>query len=163
MVDAASFDRLVACGPVAQPLHGKIDRSLFYCRRGPPQRQRRVLARIERRQGVEGRGEGQRLPLFDGHVADVRRVDRLDAPLAQRFVHSGRNQIVRHVVKDLILVALFDHLGRRLAGPETGNARLARVVARDAIDFRIDHVVRDLDAQILARLVDVDNFGLHGI
>ena len=34
-------------------------------------------------------------------VADVRRVDRLDAPLAQRIVDRARNQIVRDVVQDL--------------------------------------------------------------
>ena len=65
-------------------------------------------------------------------VAHVRRVDGLHAPLAQRIVDGARDQIVRDVVKDLLLEALLDDARRRLAGPEAGDARLARVVARDA-------------------------------
>ena len=44
------------------------------------------------------------------------------------------------VVEDLILEALLDDARRRLAGAEAGDARLARVVARDAIDLGVDHV-----------------------
>jgi hypothetical protein len=68
---------------------------------------------------------------------------------------------VRDVVKDLILEALLDDAGGRLAGPEAGDARLARVVARVALDLGVDHVTRDFDAYVLARLVDVHELGLH--
>ena len=70
------------------------------------------------RDRVERRGEGQRLACLDRDVADVRRVDRLDAALAQRVADRARNQIVRDVVQDLILEALLDDAGRRLARAE---------------------------------------------
>ena len=73
-----------------------------------------------------------------------------------------RNQIVRDVVQDLLLEALLDDAGRHLAGAEAGNARLARVVARDAVRFRRRPLAGDFDAQVLAGLVDVDEFGFHG-
>src|SRR5262249_366900 len=117
--------------------------------------------RLERGHRVEGRREGERLALFDVHVADIGRVDRLDAALAQRIVDRARNQIVDDVVENLILVALLDDARRRLARAEPGNAGLARVVARNAIDFRGDDVVRDFDAQVLARVVDVEELGFH--
>ena len=84
-----------------------------------------------------------------------------DPALAQRIVDRARNQIVRDVVEDLILEALLDDARRRLAGPEAGNARLARVVARDAVDLGVDDIAGNLDAQVLARLVDVDELGFH--
>ena len=54
------------------------------------------------------------------HVADVRRVDRLDAALAQRVVDGARDQVVRDVVEDLILEALLDDARRHLAGRNPG-------------------------------------------
>ena len=87
------------------------------------QRDRREVAGVERRQRVERRREGERLTLFDVHVADVRRVDRLDAALAQRFVDGARDEVVRDVVQDLVLEALLDDARRRLARPEAGDAR----------------------------------------
>ena len=72
------------------------------------------------RQRVERRGEGKRLALFDDDVADVGRVDRLDAALLHRIVHGARNQILRHVVEDLILEALLDTWGGTLPGRKPG-------------------------------------------
>ena len=43
-----------------------------------------------------------------------------DAALAQRLVHGARDQVVRDVVQDLLLEALLDDLGRRLAGRKPG-------------------------------------------
>ena len=88
---------------------------------GRAQRERRVVARLEGRHRVERRREGQRLAFLDRDVADVGRVDRLDAALAQRLVDRARDEIVRDVVEDLILEALLDDAGRRLARPEAGD------------------------------------------
>ncbi len=140
----------------------ELDRFVGHRARRPRQRQRRVIARLERRQRVERRREGERLPLLDRHVADVRRVDRLDAALAQRVVDRARDEVVRDVVQDLVLEALLDDPRRRLARPEAGDPRLARVVARRAVDRGVHHVAGNLDAHVLARLVDVDEFGFHG-
>src|SRR6202011_3162104 len=75
------------------------------------------------------------LPLeIDRHVADVGRVDRLHAALAQRVVDGAGNELVRDIVENLILVALLDHARWRLAGPEAGNARLPGIVPGDALD-----------------------------
>ena len=38
-----------------------------------------------------------------------------------------------------------------------------RVVARHAVDFRIDRAALDLDDEVLARFADVDEFGLHEV
>ncbi len=63
--------------------------------------------------------ERQRLALFEHDVLDVRRGDRLEAALAQRLADEPRNQVVRDVVQDLVLVALPDDGRRHLARPET--------------------------------------------
>ena len=131
VIDAAAFDRLVPRAAIAQPLQRHLDRFVVDRVRGALERDRRQIARIELRHGVERRDEGQRLPFLDRHVAHVGRVDRLEPLLAQRIVDRARNQIVRDVVKDLILEALLDDARRGLAGPEARDARLARIVARD--------------------------------
>src|SRR5262249_55539053 len=105
----------------------------------------------------------ERLPLFDVHVAYVRRVDRLEPPFAQRIVDGARDEVVRDVVQDLVLEALLDDARRRLAGTEAGHARLPRVVARDPADLGRDDGARDLGAHVLARGIHVDEFGFHGL
>ena len=161
VVDAAAFDRLVPRRAIAQPLQSQLDGLVGDCLRRPPKRDGRELAGIEDRDRVERRGEGQRLPLFNRNVPHVGRVDRLHAALAQRIVDGAGNQIVRDVMQDLILVALLDDAGRRFARPEARHAHLAGVIGGDAINLRVDHVARNLDAHILARLVDVSELGFH--
>src|SRR5205823_3940489 len=109
----------------------------------------------------ERRGEGERLAVLDVHVADIGRVDRLESFLAQRVVDGARDQVVRDVVQNLILEALLDDARRRLARTKSGHARFPGVVARDAVDLGADDLAGDLDAHVLARRVDVDEFGLH--
>jgi hypothetical protein len=70
---------------------------------------------------------------------------------------------VRDIVEDLILEALLDDAGRRLAGPEAGDARAARIIARDAIDLGADDFSGNLDAHVLARLVDIDELCFHAV
>src|SRR5262249_20759285 len=65
------------------------------------------------------------------------------------------------LVEDLILEALLDDARRRFAGPEAGDARLSRIVAREAVDFGVDDVLGDLDLDGFAGFVDVGEFGLH--
>ncbi len=87
VVDAAVLNRLVPRGAIPQPLERLIHRRVLDRRRRARERDRREVARIERRERVERRRERQRLALLHRHVADVGRVDRLDAPLAQHVVH----------------------------------------------------------------------------
>ena len=122
---------------------------------------RREVARIERRHGLDGRRERERLALLERDVLDVRRVDRLDAALLQRLVDGARNQVVHHVVEDLVAEPLLDDRRRHLAGTEAGDARLLGVALGDAIDLGVDDVARDLDREVLLRLADVGEFGLH--
>ena len=117
---AASFDRFETGGAFAQPLQRLVDRLVVDPCRRPVQRDRRVVARLERRHRSNDAVNVSGLALLDLHVADVGRVDRLDAPLAQRFVDRARNEVVGDVVQDLLLEALLDDTGRRLAGPEPG-------------------------------------------
>ena len=56
------------------------------------------------------------------------------------------HELVRDVMKDLIAESLFDDARRRLAGPEAGNPRLAGIVARHALDLRVDHVAAGFHA-----------------
>ena len=122
---------------------------------------RGVVARLDRRHGLERRRELERLALFDDDVLDVGRVDRLDAALAQRLVDRARNQAVRDVVEDLVAKALAHDLGRHLAGPEAGNPRRLAVVARDLVDLGIHDVAVDLDDEVLLGVGDVYEFGFH--
>src|SRR5207247_774787 len=100
-------------------------------------------------------------PFFDVHVADVRRVDGLNPALTQRIVHGARHQFVRHVVKNLIFEALLDDTRRRLSGTKAGNPRAARIAFGNPVDLGVDDVAGDLDAHVLARVVDVYEFSLH--
>ena len=122
---------------------------------------RREVAEVERRHGLDGGRERERLSLFERDVLDVRRVHRLDAALLQRFIDGARNEAVHHVVEDLLLEPLLDERGRHLAGPEAGNARLLGVALGDAIDLGVDDVARDLDREGLLRVADVSEFGFH--
>jgi hypothetical protein len=47
-----------------------------------PKRDRRVVAGLERRHGIERGGEGERPAFLDRHVEDVRHIDRFHSPLA---------------------------------------------------------------------------------
>ena len=98
-VHPAPFDRLVTGGAFAQPLQRLLDRLVVDPARRPLERERRVVARLEGRDRVERRREHQRLAFLDRHVADVGRVDRLDAPLAQRLVDRRRNEVVGDVCR----------------------------------------------------------------
>ena len=161
VIEAAPFDRLESRGSLAQPLQRAVDGFFGDVDARTIQGDRGELARVERRYRVERRRERQRLTFFERDVADIGRVDRLDAALAQRVVDGARNKVVRDVVKNLILEPLLDDARRRFAWPETRNLRAPRVVARHTIDFGRDHVLRDLHAHVLARLVDVDEFRFH--
>ena len=119
------------------------------------------VPQLEGRDGVERRRELQRLPLFDDHVADVGRLDRLETALPQRVVDRARHQLVHDVVEDLVLEALLDDPRRHLARPEARDARGLAVVARHPIDLGIDRAAVDLHDEVLAGLADVDEFGLH--
>ncbi len=146
----------------AVPLQGELDRFVGDRVGRASDGNRGEVAWVEGRHRVERGDEGQRLTFLDGDVPHVRRVDRLHALLPQRILDGARNQIVRDVVQDLILVALLDDAGGRFARPEAGHARFARVVGGDAIDLGGDYITGDFDAHIPARRVDVDEFGFHG-
>jgi hypothetical protein len=68
---------------------------------------------------------------------------------------------VRDLVKNLFLEALLDDARRRLPGTESRNLGRPRVPARDTLDLGVHDVAGNFDADVLARLVDVDEFSLH--
>ena len=84
------------------------------------ERQAAVVARIDGRHRLERRRELERLAFLDDDVADVGRVDRLDAAFAQRLVDRAGDEAVCHVVQNLIAEPLAHDLRRHLAGPEPG-------------------------------------------
>ena len=100
-------------------------------------------------------------PFFDLDVADVGRVDRLDAALRQPFLDGALDELVRDVVQDLTLEPLPDHLGRHLARAEARQAGGLAVFRRDAGNFGVHDVRRNFYREIPARLVDVDEVGFH--
>ena len=157
------FDRMPARGALLQLLERLIDGADFEHRRRLAQRDARVLARLDRRQRLEVRHERQRLAFFDGHVPDVGRRDRLEAALAQRVADQARNQVVRDVVQDLVLVALPDDGRRHFARPEAGHARRARIALGHAVDLGVDDVGGNFEGEVLAGLADLGEFGLHEI
>jgi hypothetical protein len=130
-------------------------------RRLAPQRDGGVVAGLERRHGIERCGEGQGPAFFNRDVPDIRRVHRLDASLTHRVVHGARNEIVGDVIQDLVLETLLDYARRGLPRTESGNARLGRIVERDAVDLRVHHIGGNLDPKVLAGLVDVDEISFH--
>ena len=159
--DTAAFHGFKAGGAVAQPLQRLIDGVVVDAIRGAIERQRFIGADVECRNCIERRGERHRLAFLNQHVEDIGRIDRFYTPLAQSFVHRPRDKVVGDVVEDLVFEPLLDDARRRLAGAESRNPRLARVVARHAIDFGVDHVARDFNLQVFACFVDVDEVGFH--
>ncbi len=161
VIDAPSLHRLEARGAHPQPLHRLFDSLVFDTGRPAADGHGPVIAGLEGRHRVERRRERERLTLEDRHLANVRRIHRLDPTLPQGVIHRARNEIVRDVVQDLILEPLLDHPRRRLPRAEAGYPRLARVIERDAVDLGVDHIRGNLDTHVLARLVDVDELGFH--
>src|SRR4029079_12910620 len=151
-LDRTGLDRLLRGGALAQPLERLLDGVVLEGDRRLAQLQRAVVARIERRHGLEIRRELQRLAFLDEHVADVRSVYRLDAPLAQRVVHGARDQVVRDVMEDLIAEALADDLRRHLAGTKARDPRGLAVIARDPVDLGVNHGAGNFDDQLLSRV-----------
>ena len=118
---AASLDRLDSVQPVrAAAAARRSTASSSTPRRRPPKRNRREVARLEGRQCVERCREGERLVFVDAHIADVRRVDRLHAALAQRVIDRARDQIVRDVVQDLVLKRCLTTRAGALPGRKPG-------------------------------------------
>jgi hypothetical protein len=161
LLDAALFHRLVARGALAQPRNRLVHRRIVHRHGGAAQLDRGVVPRIDRRHRVEARRELQRLPFLDDDVLDVRRVDRLDAALAERLVDGARDQPVCHIVQDLVAKALAHDLRGDLPGPEAWDAGRLPVVARDLVYLRINRRAVDFHHEVLACFVDVDEFGLH--
>ena len=159
--DAAVLNDVVAGRTLTQSLQRVVQRVVRHGGRLAGEGDGGEVAQLERRQRIERRGERQRPPFLDDDLADVRRTDRFEPLLTERGVDGTGHHLVRHVVENLVLVALADNPGGHLARTEARDARLARVVARDALDLGIDQVARDFNRQALAGFVDVDEFGFH--
>ena len=157
----APFDRLVAGGAILQARQRLIDRRVVHLRDLAAQGEARVVTRVDGRHRFEAGRELERLALFDDDVADVGRVDRLDATFAQRLVDGARDEAVCHIVQDLIAEALPHDLRWHLARPEPRDPRRSAVIAGDLVDLGVDHRARDFDHQVLAGVADVDEFGFH--
>ena len=71
------------------------------------------------------------------------------------------DELVRDVVQDLAAETLADHLGRHLAGTEAREPCGFAVASGDARDLRVHDVGWNLDRQVPACFVDVDEFGFH--
>ena len=97
-----------------------IDRADFEDCRRLPHRDARVLARVDRRHRLEVRHERQRLALLEHDVLDVWRADRLEPALTQRLADDPRNQFVRHVVENLVLVRCRTTVAGTLPGRNPG-------------------------------------------
>jgi hypothetical protein len=91
----------------------------------------------------------------------VRCVDGLHSALPKRIVDRARDEIVRDIVEDLVFVPLLHDTRRDLARPEAGDARAPRVALCDAVDFSVHSFGWNLDSQVLACVVDVDELGFH--
>ena len=161
VLDAASFDRLEprrAALQLASVFSTASSSSVTAGRRSEIVFQR---ARIDRRQRLERGGKCERLTFVERHVLHVRRVDGLEAALAQRFVDGARNEIVRDVVENLLAEPLLDERRRNLALTESGNARLPAVAARHAVDLGVDDVAGNFDGDALLGLAEIGEFGFH--
>ena len=95
-------------------------------------------------------------------VADVRRVDRLDAALLERLFDGTRDEPVHDLVEDLVAKPPLDDRRGHLSRTESGHLGLF-VALRDAIDLGIDYGALDLDRDSLLGFADVGEFGLHGL
>ena len=106
--------------------------------------------------------EGDRPVLLPGGDVDVGRVDGVDVVVGERLgVVLGQRVVQGLLAADLGAEAALEHLAGRLAGPEPGNADLARDLAEREVDRLVELVLVDLDGELdLVSLEGCDG-GLH--
>jgi len=145
----------------AQALQQGVHGSHFEHGRGLAQRNARVVARVNRRHGLKFGEKLQRLAFFQHHIPDVGRRHGLQTPLLQGLVHEPRDQVVGHVIENLVLVALFDDGRGHLALAEAGHLGFPPVVLGHALDFCGYGIGGHLKGQVLLGLGDLGQFSLH--
>jgi hypothetical protein len=155
------FDRFESRRPLAHLLERLVHRGIVHTDGSTPHVDRAELSGIERRQHVEFGLEGERLAFFELHVADVRRVHRLDAALREGFFDGVLDEVMRDVVHDLALETLAHDPGRHFARTKPGQPRLSAIPRSHARNFGVDDLGRNLDHQVLAGFVHINQFGLH--
>ena len=88
------------------------------------------------------------------------RRDRLQAALLQRVADDLRDQVVRHLIQDLVAVPLLDDGRGHLAWTESRHG-FAAVALRHAVDLGVQDLGRDFEGQVLPGLGDLGELGLH--
>ena len=119
--DGPPFDRLERAGPIAQALQHVADGVVSNLDGWTLQRDRGKIAWIERRDRLDRGGERHRSAFLERHVLDVGRVDRLDASFPQRFVDGAGNEVVHHVMEDLLPETLLNQVCGALPGRKPGS------------------------------------------
>ena len=155
--------RMPPGGALPELLEGPIDGADFEHRRRLPQREPGVVARIDRREGLEVRDERERAALLEHHIFDVRRRHRLQAALPEGVSDQLGNQVVGDVIQDLLPVTLLHHRGGHFTRPEPGDPGSARVTLRHAVDFGVEDVGGNFEREVLAGIGDFGELGLHPI
>ena len=158
---AAPGDRLQAGLPLPQAFDGPGDRVVVDFDGRLAQGEGGVVARVHRRDRLEQRREGQRFPVVDLDVADLRHGDRLQVVLRDQLVDRGGNQVPGDVVQDPIAEMRPHDPHGRLPGPKSLDLRRPAVAPGDAADGRVDRGGRNLGGQLLAARSDVPDVRFH--
>jgi hypothetical protein len=160
--DDAFFDGLEARGALAQLLKRLIDGLVLDLDRRTARFDAAEVTWIEGRQHVELRLERERLSFLELEIANLRRIDWLHAAFGECVFNRVLDEMMCDVMHDLRPEALSNDFGRHFAGAESRKPRLLAIARCDARDLGVDDVGRDLDHQVFASFVDVDEFGFHG-
>ena len=158
---AAVLDRLGARRLPPQLVEGVRHLGVGDLERRAPHGQAAAVARVHRRQRLEGGREGQRPALLDVDVADGRGLQRLHPALAEGLVDGLLDEAFGDLLQDLLVHPLPDQARRRLAGPEAGDAGRASIALGQTLDLAIDVGRRHFDRDARAGVAEVRELRLH--
>ncbi len=100
-----------------------------------------VVSKFEFRNYFDAGFELERLPLVDGHVADLGRANDSQVIINDRVLESVRKKLLEDVVFDVFAEALLDDGSRDAAGPETRDLGKLRVCVVGLFELGL-HLVR---------------------
>ena len=154
------LDRLEPRGALAERVQLLVQRALGDLGLGLADLEAGVVAEGGGGPHLDRRLEGQRPGLRDLLQVEVGVVDRLDAGLGDRLRVPLAERALEHLLHDGVAAdALDDHLGRRLAGAEPGDADVPPELADRPLHALLDLVLGDLDVQPDAVLLEVHDLG----
>src|SRR3569623_123158 len=158
----AALDRLVLGQPLPVALDGRRHLLLVQLHGSALQLDAGVALRLDLRLDLDLRPETQRLAGLELDLVDLQRRHRLDLLLLDGLADGGLDQLLRHVVLDVLAVQLLDDVPGHLAGAEPLQPHLPTQVVVRLVQAGGDVAPGDLEIDAFFYRGNVFNRELHG-